>query len=167
MKKTIFILCLFINCIAFAQNGTMNESKSDFWENVRIGGNLNLNFGSNTTTVGITPSAVYDFNETFSLGASVGYTYNKTGDFKSNVYTASILSLYNPFQNVEISAELEQLFVNQKLGSFKNSYNYPALYLGLAYRVGNVAIGGRFDVLYNDNKSIYTSPFAPFVRVFF
>ena len=166
MIKTICTFFLLVNCISFSQDASLNKNKSNFWENVRIGGNLGLSFG-NITTVNVSPTAVYDFNEKFSLGASVGYIYNKNSDFRSNGYTASILSIYTPFQNIEFSGELEQLFVNQKIGSLKSSYNYPALYLGIAYTTRNVAIGGRFDVLYNDDESIYTSPFTPFVRVFF
>lgn len=163
MKKLFFLICLTICSLSFSQN----DSTIDFWDNVRFGGGFGLNFGNNITTVSVNPTAVYDFNEKISLGTSLGYTYNKNGDYKSNIYTASILSLFQPFDGVEMSAELEQLFVNSKLGSLSNNYNYPALYLGLAYRIRNISIGGRFDILYKDDKSIYTSPFTPFIRVFF
>ena len=68
---------------------------------------------------------------------------------------------------IDLSAEFEQLFVNQKLGIYKSNYNYPSLYLGIAYRVGFFAAGMRYDVLYDDYKSIYTSPFSPIVRFYF
>lgn len=171
MKKIMFIIILCNSFLFFAQKTKEPEqikTPSDFWKNVRFGGGFGLNFGNNVTTIAVNPTAVYDFSNKFSLGASVGYTYSKSGDFKSNVYTGSILSIYSPFQNFEISGELERLFVTQKLTGVNDfSYNYPALYLGLAYRTRNIAVGGRFDVLYNDNESIYSSPFTPFVRVFF
>ena len=58
--------------------------------------------------------------------------------------------------------------VNQKIGDDTNSYWLPALYVGAAYSMGrHAAIGVRYDVLYDDEKSIYDSAFTPFVRVYF
>ncbi len=173
MKKVMLVLFLSLGFLSFGQETQKTKEvetvkkKSDFWKNVRVGGGFGLNFGNNVTTIAVNPTAVYDFNQKFSLGGSLGYTYSKSGDFKSNVFTASVLSIYAPFQNFEFSGELEQLFVNSRFGDARDSYNYPALYLGVAYRTRNFSIGGRFDVLYNDDKSIYSSPFTPFVRVFF
>ena len=172
MRKVLFTVFLCVNFMSFGQSNDSipsqpDKKKSDFWEHVRFGGSFGLNFGNNFTTLGLTPSAIYDFNDTFSLGGSVGYTYSKNGDFKSNVFTGSILSIYSPFPKFELSGEFEQLFVNQKFGNIKDNYNYPALYVGLAYRTRNISIGGRFDLLYDENKSIYGSPFTPVFRVFF
>lgn len=164
MKRILIALLITFTTVSFAQQ---ENKKNNFWENVRFGGGFGLNFGSDNTTLSITPTALYDFDNNFRLGATLGYTYNKTGDFRSNVYTGSILSTYTPLESIELSAEFEQLFVNQKFNGFKTNYNYPALYVGIAYRIRNVSIGGRFDLLYNENKSIYTTPFTPIVRVFF
>jgi len=176
MKKVVFIVFLCISFLSYSQDENTNQNSnsenqqndktSDFWENVRFGGGFGLSFG-NVTTLGINPTAIYDFNDKFSLGASLGYTYSKNDNQRLNIYTGSILSIFTPFKNFQFSGELEQLFVNQKIGTFKNSYNYPALYLGLAYTTRNISIGGRFDVLYNESKSIYSSPFSPIIRVFF
>ena len=65
------------------------------------------------------------------------------------------------FYHSEIQVYFEQF------DTLTNNYNYPALYIGLAYRTRNISIGGRFDLLYNKDESIYSSPFTPFIRVFF
>lgn len=165
MKKAITLLLIGFSITVFSQQ-QQNESK--FWDNVRFGGGFGLGFGNNSTTIAISPTAVYDFNNKFSLGVGVGYQYAKRGDYKSNIFSGSILSLYSPFNSFQLSAEFEQLFVNQNYLNQKNSYDYPALYLGASYQIGrNVALGMRYDVLYDKNKSIYSSPISPIIRVFF
>lgn len=163
MKKIITLLLIGFSITVFSQQKNNNK----FWDNVRFGGGLGIGFG-NGINVSISPTAIYDFNEKFSLGAGIGYQYAKRGDYNSNIFSGSILSLYNPIRNIQLSAEFEQLFVNQKYNNLKNSYNYPALYLGVSYQLGrNVALGIRYDVLYKKNKSIYSSPISPIIRVFF
>jgi len=177
MKKIFLLVCIFFSAIIFAQEEPKKETtteinqpkqKSEFWDKVRFGGGFGLNFGNNFFTLALTPTAVYEINDQFSLGGGVGYRYTKNGDLKNNVFSLSALGLYNPIQQLQLSSEFEQLFVNQKLDSFKNSYNYPALYLGIAYRVGRFStIGINYDVLYDENKSIYSSPITPIIRIFF
>ena len=160
------LLVIFLLCTIFTN--AQNDNDPKFWDNVRFGGGFGLGFGSNQTTIAISPSAIYEFNDMFALGLGGSYLYAKNGNLKSNVYGASIISLFNPLEEIQLSAEFEQLFVTQRqLGFDNNNFDYPALYLGAAYRVGWFAAGVRFDVLYDDNKSIYTSPFSPIVRFYF
>ena len=119
MKKIIIPLLLIV-AVSFSMNAQQN-SKSNFWQNVRFGGGLGLGFGNNSTTIAVSPTAIYDFNDSFSLGAGIGYQYAKRGNYKSNVFSASILSLYSPFNGAQLSAEFEQLFVNQKFGTLKTT----------------------------------------------
>jgi long-subunit fatty acid transport protein len=163
MKKITILLFFLISYSILAQN----ENKSNFWDHVLFGGGLGLGFGSNSTTIAISPSAIYEFNDDFALGLGTSYLYAKNGDLKSNVFGVSLISLYNPLEEIQLSAEFEQLFVNQKLFNQKNSFNYPALYLGAAYRVGWFSAGIRYDVLYDEDKSIFASAFSPIVRFYF
>ncbi|CAL2083788.1 hypothetical protein [Tenacibaculum sp. 190524A05c] len=164
MKKLFLLAILSFSMIGFSQE----NNESSFWENVRFGGAVGLNFGNNTTNIAVLPTAIYQFNESVALGVNLGYQYSKRNDVKSNVYSAGILSFFNPIYEIQLSAEFEQLFVNSTFGDIKNSYNYPSLYLGGAYQISNnFAIGMRYDVLYDNNKSIYGSAFSPIVRVFF
>ena len=85
------------------------------------------------------------------------------------MYGGSVVSLFNPIPEIQLSTELEQLRVNVNLdGSNSNSQNYwnTALFVGAGYRSGNVTIGARYNVL-DDKNSIYGSAFMPFVRVYF
>ena len=122
MKKSILILLLSISFTMISQE------KSDFWEHVRFGGGFAMSFG-NQTTIGISPSAVYDFDSGFSLGSGLNYTYSEIGSTTTNVYGGSIISLYQiPKVGVQLSGEFEQSFAKQKNGAYSNTYNtsFPA-----------------------------------------
>ena len=159
----MLLLLVLISYSILAQN----DNNSKFWNNVRFGGGFGLGFGSNNTTIAISPSAIYEFNETFALGLTTSYLYAKNNDLKSNVFGVGTIVLFDPIEEFQLSVEFEQLYVNQKLGFFESNYNYPALYLGAAYKVGSFAAGIRFDALYDENKSIYLSAFSPIVRFYF
>jgi len=175
MKKILLTLTFLTSFLVSAQDDPTQQddimhipTKTSFWNNVRFGGGLGLGFGNNSTTINISPSAIYDFQNGFALGAGVGYLYSKINDFRSNVFTPGVVALYNPAREVQLSAEFEQLFVNQKfLGSDPINFNYPALYMGVAYRTGWAAFGIRYDVLYDERDAIFASPWSPIVRVYF
>ena len=179
MKKIITLIFICFCTISFAQEDKKEENtteenkpvvkkKSEFWQKVRFAPGFGFNFTNGSTSLAITPTAIYQFNEKFAAGAGLGYRYSKSGDFKNNVFSVNALALYNPLQTFQLSAEIEQLFVNQKTGTFSNKYNYPALNLGASYRVGRIlTVGLQYDILYDKNKSIYSSAFTPIIRAVF
>ncbi|MGB5362076.1 MAG: hypothetical protein WBN17_02100 [Aureibaculum sp.] len=162
--KRIGIFCLLLmSSISYAQI----DNQPKFWDNVRFGGGFGLGFGNNNTTIAISPSAIYTFDNKFALGLSTSYLYNKNFDLNTNVFGAGIIGLYNPLNVIQLSAEFEQSFARQKLGLEKYNFSFPALYLGIAYRSGWFAGGLRYDVLYDSNKSVYASALSPIVRFYF
>lgn len=161
MKK--FVAFLFISCsLTIAA-----QQKTNFWDNVRFGGAFTLGFGTQTT-IGVSPSAIYEFQNGFALGTGLTYIYSEIGDFTTNVYGGSIISLYQiPTIGIQLSGEYEYSFAKQT-NSFRTiNTNFPALYLGAAYNSGRFAFGLRYDVLYDENKSVYASAFSPIVRFYF
>ena len=160
MKKFVFFLFLSFSLVSFSQQ------KSEFWENVQFGGGVTLNFGTQTT-IGISPSAIYNFENGLALGAGVGYLYSKINDFSTNVYSTSLISLYQTEFNIQLSGEFDYYFAKQQDNFGSISTNFPALHLGVAYNQGRFAIGVRYDVLYDEDKSVFSSPFSPVVRFYF
>ncbi len=176
-KNSIFSLLLFL--FAYSTISSQTATNESFANHLRFGGSFNLGFGNNYTTIGISPSAIYDFNDQFSAGMSLSYMYSKgkyyipntnnTYEASSNIIGGSLIALYNPFYGLQVSAELEQMHVNYKNDAYqvRPPYWSPAVYLGLAYNTGNISFGLRYDILYNTNKSIYGSPLTPVFRVYF
>lgn len=159
MKPLFFFIFLNISLFAFSQ-------KSDFWNNVQFGGGFNLGFGDQTT-VGISPSAIYNFDNGFALGTSLGYLYSEINDFSTSAFSTSLISLYQTNFGIQFSGELEYYFAKQKDNFGSNNSNFPALHLGVAYSQNRFAFGIRYDVLYHDNKSIFASPISPVIRFYF
>lgn len=163
MKKITLLIFALLYSATFAQ-----LTQNSFWDNVRFGGGFGFSFGNNTTTFSISPTGIYDFNDNFSAGIGAGYQYSKRNNIKSNVYSLSLLSLFNPINEIQLSAEFEQLFASQKFKTQTVNRNYPALHIGASYRISrNVALGIRYDILHKKDKSIYASAISPVVRVFF
>jgi hypothetical protein len=169
LASLLVIYTVIISTSTNAQNQPI-ASANAFWENVQFGGGLGLGFNNGSTNISLSPTAIYNFNDYFSLGAGLQYSYVKQrNEFTSNLYGGSIIGLINPADQIQLSAELEQLRVNVDYGNFNGSENFwnTGLFLGAGFRSGNVTIGGRYNVLFNKNDSVYGEAFIPFVRVFF
>jgi len=166
----LIIISLFFTGSAYSQKDIKKE-KSDFWKNVRFGGGLGLGVSNGFFSATVAPTAVYQFSNEFGIGVGLNGTINSRKDvYKSTILGGSVLSLFNPVDAIQLSAEFEQLNVSQKFEDPQftdDSYWYPALFFGAGYRTGNVIFGIRYDVLYDEDRSIYADPWIPFVRVFF
>ena len=170
LKTILTTLVLLQAMLLSAQVKDSTTVKSAFWENVHFGGGLQLGIGNFQTTLGVSPSAIYSFSDDFATGISGSYIYSKFkySDVNYHIYGGSALALYNPLKELQISTEFEYLTVFRKSNNGNSSYQVPALYGGIAYRVGKFsAIGLRYDFLYNSKKSIYDNAFTPFVRLYF
>jgi len=165
------MLCLlftFSTGQAFAQNP---KPKSAFWNQVRFGGGLGLGFTNGGFNAAVSPSAIYQVNNQFAAGLSLNFNYAKFNDDKLLAYGGSILTLYNPIQFIQLSGELEQLRINRSFDDgtlrIEDDYWAPALFLGIGYTDRNFTVGVRYDVLYEEGRSIYANALMPFVRVYF
>ncbi|MTG96895.1 MULTISPECIES: hypothetical protein [Myroides] len=176
---SFFLTCSFSILAQEKRNDTKNY---DFTKNWKFGGGLGLGFGSGYTDIMIAPSAIYQFTPYVSAGIGLqgsyikskdrGYYYNAIKEYDSWIYGGSLIVLSNPIPQLQLSAELEQLRVN-------NSYTYKdltkrddnfwntALFLGIGYVNGPVTIGIRYNVLYREKDMVYGSGFMPFVRMYF
>tara|TARA_R110002050_G_scaffold40714_3_gene99197 strand:- start:2087 stop:2635 length:549 start_codon:yes stop_codon:yes gene_type:complete len=168
-KLSILLLCFF-TLFSFAQD---SKTKSEFWNNVEFGGGLGLNFGDGYFSTTVSPNALYRFSPYIATGVGLNFSYSSQKNiFKSTVLGASVIGLFNPYELVQISTEFEQLHVSRNfnenfVSNADDDYWYPALFLGLGYSSNNVTIGIRYDVLYNEDKSIYSEAWMPFVRFYF
>ena len=167
MRYSIFVFLLLLSGMC---SGQLNGSS--FWDHVRFGGGLGLGFGNNTTAVNLAPSAIYEFNQQFALGVGLNGSYlSRRDQYNSWILGGSLIGLFNPIQELQLSAELEPVNVDinydDSVANLDENYWYTALFIGAGYRTGNVAFGIRYDVLYDEDQSIYTEPWLPFVRFYF
>ena len=169
----IHLLAILTVLFFFIFVSSFSQQKNEFWQHVRFGGGIGLAFGNGYFSGTLAPSAIYEFNQQFAAGVGLNGTYYSRSDYyKATILGGSVLGLYNPIPQIQLSAEFEQLNVSRnwdnKYFPYKDdNYWYPALYLGGGYRAQNVTMGVRFDVLYDSSKSIYGTSWMPFVRFYF
>ena len=97
------------------------KTKSDFWNHVQFGGGLGLGIGNGYADIMVAPSAIYNFNDYVSAGLGLQYNYVKQRDFyNANMYGGSLISLFQPFNELQISAELEQLCISRTYEKTRN-----------------------------------------------
>ena len=173
-NSIVLVSLLVIKTLIFSKSTNAQNpsgtSVNEFWDNVQFGGGVGLGFNNGSTNISLSPSAIYNINEYVSLGLGAQYSYLRQKNFyTSNLFGGSIMGLINPFEQIQLSAELEQLRVNVDYVNFNSSENFwnTGLFLGAGFRNGNVTIGARYNVLHDENKSVYGDAFIPFVRVFF
>ena len=167
--------CILVLLFSFqhlkAQQHTFTSSpQNNFWRNVQFGGGLGLSIGSGYTDITVSPSAIYNINSIVAVGTSLQFGYiSAKNDYTSTIYGASLIGLINPIPEIQLSVELEEINVNTdyKYYGYSDSFWNTALYVGAGYRTGNVTIGMRYDVLFNENNGYYSDAFMPFVRVYF
>lgn len=172
MHKIIFLfsLIILINLNLFGQNS--NLDKPSFFDNVRFGGGVNMGISSSYSTLSVSPSAIYDFSNEFSAGLGITYVYLKNKSIinsTTNLYGGSLLAFYKPINYIQISAEYENLKINQKYSfEIDQSQWQTALYFGLEYVTGNIAMGLRYDILFDKVKTITSSSaLNPVFRIYF
>ena len=166
IHRLTFLLCFFV-FFGHAQK----IDPHPFWSKVRYGGGIGLGFGNNSFNLQLAPSAVYDINPQFSTGLGLQLNYTQFGERNFLGYGGSLINFYNPLPSLQLSAELEQWrirFEESLDGSpFEDTYWLTSLFIGAGYRTGNVIAGIRYDILYDENRSLNVNPWVPFVRVFF
>ena len=163
------VLCMFSFSITYAQNTNL----SPFWSNVQYGGGVGIGFANDFFSGTLAPNAIYRFNDYVASGVGLNFSYSSQKDvFQSTVIGGSIIGLFNPIRDIQLSTEFEELYVNRDIddgfiSSIDDKYWYSALFLGIGYTSGNITFGIRYDVLFDEDTSIYSDPWLPFVRFFF
>lgn len=168
----VILLLFYGNCLSQNNENNIPQEKSEFWQRVQFGGGLGLGFANGFFSGSIAPTGIYNFNEQVALGVGLNATYNAQKDvYQSTILGGSVLSLFNIIPELQLSAEWEQLFVTRNFennSAFNNeNYWYPALFVGAGFRSQNIIFGVRYDLIYDEQRSIYGNAWQPFVRAFF
>jgi len=165
-----FTLIAVFSFASLSCYGQQLKSQNEFWGNVRYGGALGLGFGSDSFSIAVSPSAIYQANEKYGIGLGLDFEYSQYGDSEFTAYGGSILNFFNPISPIQLSAVLQQLRVQTNYSSssllLDENYWTTALFLGVGYSTRNVTFGIEYDVLHDD-RSLYADPWVPFIRVFF
>jgi len=180
LLKTFFYILIFLNSVVvFSQQDSIAKNKSIFWQKVQFGGGVGLAAGNGFTNISLSPTGYYNVNKMFAVGVGLTGSYvaqqqnpsnfNSIG-YKSTIFGGSLIGIVNPIQEVQLSAEVEQLKVNRNFDGdylIDDAFWNTALFLGGGYRSQNVTFGVKYNVLYKANNHIYPQAWVPFVRIMF
>jgi len=174
LTKTLTILFFIGTSIGiYGQTAASAPPKNDFWKHVQFGGGFGVSVGSGFTDVTVAPSAIYNLNHYISIGAGLQGSIVSQKDFYSSaIYGINTIALFNPLEPVQISLEVEQVRVNnsfQMVGGPNKQENFwnTGLFVGVGYRMDNVTVGMRYNLLFNKDKNVYSDALMPFIRVYF
>lgn len=173
MKKLLLSVSLILSSIAAAQIGTSASVSASRWT---FGGGASLGFSGGSagtgTSVGISPRVGYLLTDQLEAGVSGGFTWANSRYFSSTMLSVGPFANYYFSRNFFISALFQEYFFSQKdkYNDIKYSGDEAALYLGAGYlqNVGGrlyIQIGAMYNVLYDENKSVFGSGFVPNVGI--
>jgi hypothetical protein len=180
LLKTFFYVLIFLNtAVVFSQQDSIPKTKSLFWQKVQFGGGLGLALGNGFTNISLSPTGYYNVDKTFTVGVGLTGSYvaqeqnpsnfNSIG-YKSTIFGGSLIGLVHPIEEIQLSAEVEQLKVSRNFDDdflYDDTFWNTALFLGAGYRTQNVTLGVKFNVLHTDKNQVYSQAWLPFVRVIF
>ncbi|MEP6711847.1 MAG: hypothetical protein ABJA37_05515 [Ferruginibacter sp.] len=174
MKKRIvlfFAISAFVTFHTNAQTKDEEESKGGFKkENLFVGGNVALGFGSGTTSFGLGPYFGYSINKYIDAAISINYNYVSQRDYYTPTkYRQSIIGpgafvRIFPVKFLFAQAQFEQNFIQQKIiygggvPDDKQHVNVSSFLIGPGYASGRgegksfYYISVLFDVLKKPNS---------------
>lgn len=162
------ILLFFIVCFSFSVEAQQNR-KNGQW---LIGGDLGYSGGSNSSYFGISPEVSYLNENGFEMGASIGYSRITFEEIKRNIYSIGPLVSYNIGESFFARTRYQYLMGTTTGAADNTSINESGLWIGGGYidrQGGNgvLRIGAMYNVLYNGNSRVYSSPILPFASFSF
>jgi hypothetical protein len=148
-----------------------DSESGNFWDNVRLGGNIGLQLG-NPTNILLSPSMAYvpqaDFlDDKLMIGIGVTYIYSKVKyadvNYSSNIYGGRVFGRYLITDNIFAHSELESLNAPNYVNVSNDRTWVNSFFVGGGYQQG---IGNRsgftVSILYNlawtPTNIIYSSP---------
>lgn len=168
----VFIGLFYSIKIQYVNAQSLNNEPSNFWNNVSYGISGGGSFSSGNADATLSPVGVYRFNPYASVGSSLNFAYAKRkNSYESYVIGISLLGIFNPIPEIQLSVEPQQSFVSRNFDSrtefTDENYWVSSLFLGVGFNAGNVTVGIQYDVLHDPGRSVFIDAWHPFLRVFF
>ncbi|MEO9891167.1 hypothetical protein [Aurantibacter sp.] len=139
---------------------------------LKFGLGFGLNFVGGTN-IGLSPNLVYQLSNKVSLAAGLQGNYASIKNLqKTTTIGANAVVLYSPVNKFITLLEFAELNVNRTTelptGDVKDKFWESALFLGIGMHLtNNISLGAKYNLLYDKDESVYTSPIIPFVNITF
>lgn len=173
-------LCLFIGCPKiFSQTSkdSITQKVADTAvvkkpEKLKFGCGFGLNFVGGTN-ISVSPNLTYTISDKIAVGGGLQGSYAAIKNLQNTTtFGANLLGRYNPVKKITTLLEFSELRVSTKKDSptekSTNSYWDSAFFVGAGYNItSKISVGAKYNFLYKEGKSVYTSPVIPYVNISF
>ncbi len=175
LLKLFFALTVFLGSgqlLAQTEDTIATDSTSITEKKWRFGCGFGLNFVGGTN-ISISPNLTYSVSEKVSFGIGAQYSYVSLKDLRNtSTIGGNLGTLYRPSKKIVTLLELAQLYVTTKNetpeGEVKDTFWDTALFVGAGFFITNkIVVGAKYNLLYDEDESVYTSPVIPFVNITF
>ncbi len=139
---------------------------------LKFGVGFGLNFVGGTN-ISLSPNLMYSLSDKVAIGAGIQGSYSGIKDLQNTTtFGGNLLTQFNPSKRILTLLEFVLLNVSTKTesptGQSTRSYWDSALFLGAGINITDkIAIGAKYNLLYKEDESVYTSPILPFVNISF
>ena len=177
MKKLLFLIVSLVSLACQAQDGgnillPENQKKNNFFDNFTLGGDVGFTFGKYQWGLSLAPRIGYKITNDLEAAFSVNYTYQDTDYAKYNILGLGPSLTYYIGRYLYVNGSFQHYFVSTKSKSTRITYKTKesALSLGggyMQYLGGRsyLRLGLTYNVLYDKNKSIFSSGLFPEVGI--
>jgi long-subunit fatty acid transport protein len=164
---------LLLTAPLVAQNTTVSVIDSTGQKpKLKFGVGFGMSFVGGTN-VSLAPTLSYPLSQKVSVAAGVQASYTSIKDLQNTfTFGGSVMTLYTPVKILSLLAEFTQLNVTTEKEvedvTSKDSYWDSALFLGGGINITEkISVGAKYNLLYDEDESVYTSPVIPFVNITF
>lgn len=149
---------------------TVSTKDSSHPKRLKLGLGFGLNFVGGTN-LSLSPSLTYNVTKKLALGGGLLFNYAAIKNIqKTTTFGINALVNYTPTKILLTTLEFSEMHVSSQsyISNTKSNFWESALFLGAGLQVTpKISLGAKYNLLYNKNKSVYTSPVVPFINVSF
>jgi opacity protein-like surface antigen len=182
-SSSLSILFIFV-CLSFSVSNVYSQTINDSIKKttldslqlkekkLKFGCGFGLNFVGGTS-INLSPNVTYKITEKIALGAGLQGSYNKIKNLQNTTtFGGNLLAFYTPIKNLQTLLEFVELRVKTEteINSVKTSTSFwdSALFVGAGYNITKkISVGAKYNLLYKEDESVYTSAVIPFVNISF
>ena len=160
------------NLCAQSSQISVEDSTAVVSKKLKFGVGFGLNFVGGTN-ISLAPNLTYALSEKVSIGGGLMGSYAAIKDLQSTTTLGvNIITEYRPIPQIISLIEHAQLNVNTTLetpeGEIKDNFWEPVLFVGAGYNITNkISVGAKYNILYTEGESVYSTPVVPFVNISF
>ncbi len=175
LLRIVIVMIVFVSSEDLFSQATeviVVDSTAKVDRRLKFGCGFGLSFIGGTN-IGLSPNLIYDVSNTVSFGVGLQGNYTSIKDLQSTTtFGANVLSQYSPIKKLTMLLEFAQLKVNTTTeavtGDIKKDYWDSALFVGAGFNITDkISLGAKYNILYDSDESVYSSPIIPFVNITF